>query len=84
MLCVCFQGAIIVHEVYEDGAAAKDGRLWAGDQVLEVRTTTDTQTTTMIIIIIIIIIDPVLIAAAFSSSYKPVLWTVILFCNLQH
>ncbi|ELU09933.1 hypothetical protein CAPTEDRAFT_157099 [Capitella teleta] len=29
-------GAIIVHEVYEDGAAAKDGRLWAGDQVLEV------------------------------------------------
>ena len=29
-------GAIIVHEVYEDGAAARDGRLWAGDQVLEV------------------------------------------------
>ncbi|KAL3869945.1 hypothetical protein ACJMK2_042565 [Sinanodonta woodiana] len=29
-------GAIIIHEVYEDGAAAKDGRLWAGDQVLEV------------------------------------------------
>ena len=30
------QRAIIVHEVYEDGAAAKDGRLWAGDQILEV------------------------------------------------
>ncbi|XP_071131116.1 multiple PDZ domain protein-like isoform X14 [Mytilus edulis] len=29
-------GAIIVHEVYEDGAASRDGRLWAGDQVLEV------------------------------------------------
>ncbi|XP_053394209.1 multiple PDZ domain protein-like isoform X3 [Mercenaria mercenaria] len=29
-------GAIIIHEVYEDGAAARDGRLWAGDQVLEV------------------------------------------------
>ncbi|XP_070564544.1 multiple PDZ domain protein-like [Ptychodera flava] len=29
-------GAIIVHEVYEDGAAARDGRLWAGDQILEV------------------------------------------------
>ncbi|XP_074644065.1 multiple PDZ domain protein-like isoform X4 [Tubulanus polymorphus] len=29
-------GAIIIHEVYEDGAAAKDGRLWAGDQILEV------------------------------------------------
>ncbi|XP_061191838.1 multiple PDZ domain protein-like isoform X8 [Saccostrea echinata] len=29
-------GAIIVHEVYEEGAAARDGRLWAGDQVLEV------------------------------------------------
>ena len=23
--------------MYEDGAAAKDGRLWAGDQILEVR-----------------------------------------------
>ena len=32
-----FQGAIVIHEVYEDGAAAKDGRLWAGDQILEVR-----------------------------------------------
>ncbi|XP_069777307.1 multiple PDZ domain protein isoform X3 [Narcine bancroftii] len=29
-------GAIIIHEVYEEGAAAKDGRLWAGDQILEV------------------------------------------------
>ncbi|RUS89458.1 hypothetical protein EGW08_002755, partial [Elysia chlorotica] len=29
-------GAIIIHEVYEDGAAARDGRLWAGDQILEV------------------------------------------------
>ncbi|KAL5021229.1 hypothetical protein ScPMuIL_000384 [Solemya velum] len=29
-------GAIIIHEVYKDGAAAKDGRVWAGDQVLEV------------------------------------------------
>lgn len=35
----CFiypQGAIIIHEVYEEGAAFKDGRLWAGDQILEV------------------------------------------------
>lgn len=30
------QGAIVIHEVYEEGAAAKDGRLWAGDQILEV------------------------------------------------
>lgn len=30
------QGIIIIHEVYPDGAAARDGRLWAGDQVLEV------------------------------------------------
>ncbi|XP_046567946.1 multiple PDZ domain protein-like isoform X9 [Haliotis rubra] len=29
-------GAIIIHEVYEDGAAFKDGRLSAGDQILEV------------------------------------------------
>ncbi|KAK6188757.1 hypothetical protein SNE40_004870 [Patella caerulea] len=29
-------GAIIIHEVYDDGAAARDGRLVAGDQVLEV------------------------------------------------
>ncbi|XP_019060221.1 inaD-like protein [Fukomys damarensis] len=28
--------AIIVHEVYGEGAAARDGRLWAGDQILEV------------------------------------------------
>lgn len=31
-----FQDAIVIHEVYEEGAAAKDNRLWAGDQVLEV------------------------------------------------
>ncbi|PIO36315.1 hypothetical protein AB205_0019000, partial [Aquarana catesbeiana] len=30
------RGAIIIHEVYEEGAASKDGRLWAGDQILEV------------------------------------------------
>lgn len=34
--CFCWQGAIIIHEVYEEGAASKDGRLWAGDQILEV------------------------------------------------
>ena len=30
------QGAIIIHEVYPDGAAAKDGRLKPGDQILNV------------------------------------------------
>ena len=39
MLCIS-QGAIIIHEVYEDGAAAKDSRIWAGDQVLEVSIST--------------------------------------------
>uniref|UniRef100_A0A3Q2R169 PDZ domain-containing protein n=1 Tax=Fundulus heteroclitus TaxID=8078 RepID=A0A3Q2R169_FUNHE len=29
--------AIMIHEVYEEGAAARDGRLWAGDQILEVQ-----------------------------------------------
>ena len=29
-------GSIVVHEVYPDGAAATDGRLKSGDQVLEV------------------------------------------------
>lgn len=28
----------MIHEVYEEGAAARDGRLWAGDQILEVST----------------------------------------------
>ncbi|XP_040834380.1 inaD-like protein [Ochotona curzoniae] len=28
--------AIVIHEVYEEGAAARDRRLWAGDQILEV------------------------------------------------
>uniref|UniRef100_A0A672HNP3 PDZ domain-containing protein n=1 Tax=Salarias fasciatus TaxID=181472 RepID=A0A672HNP3_SALFA len=28
--------AILIHEVYEEGAAARDGRLRAGDQILEV------------------------------------------------
>ncbi|XP_077189637.1 inaD-like protein isoform X3 [Paroedura picta] len=28
--------AIVIHEVYDEGAAARDGRLWAGDQILEV------------------------------------------------
>lgn len=35
-VCLVWQGAIIIHEVYADGAAARDGRLWAGDQILEV------------------------------------------------
>uniref|UniRef100_A0A3Q0RMN0 Multiple PDZ domain crumbs cell polarity complex component n=1 Tax=Amphilophus citrinellus TaxID=61819 RepID=A0A3Q0RMN0_AMPCI len=34
--CDTLLGAIIIHEVYEQGAASKDGRLWAGDQILEV------------------------------------------------
>ncbi|XP_060720253.1 multiple PDZ domain protein isoform X8 [Tachysurus vachellii] len=34
--CDTLLGTIIIHEVYEEGAAAKDGRLWAGDQILEV------------------------------------------------
>ncbi|KAM6949617.1 multiple PDZ domain protein [Aplochiton taeniatus] len=37
--CDTLLGAIIIHEVYEEGAAAKDGRLWAGDQILEVNDT---------------------------------------------
>merc|ERR1712106_1164786 len=32
------KGAIIIHEVYPDGAAAKDGRLKPGDQILTVNT----------------------------------------------
>ncbi|KAK1165444.1 inaD-like protein [Acipenser oxyrinchus oxyrinchus] len=28
--------AIVIHEVYEEGAAARDSRLWAGDQILQV------------------------------------------------
>ncbi|XP_040216741.1 inaD-like protein isoform X5 [Rana temporaria] len=28
--------AVVIHEVYDEGAAARDGRLWAGDQILEV------------------------------------------------
>lgn len=31
-----FQGAILIHEVYPDGAAAKDKRLKPGDQILDV------------------------------------------------
>ncbi|KAK7101023.1 multiple PDZ domain protein-like isoform X2 [Littorina saxatilis] len=34
--CDTLLGAIIIHEVYADGAAARDARLWAGDQILEV------------------------------------------------
>lgn len=30
------QGAILIHEVYPDGAAARDKRLKPGDQILEV------------------------------------------------
>ena len=36
MFSLFLQGVIIVHEVYEDGAAFKDGRLVAGDQILKV------------------------------------------------
>ncbi|XP_045076081.1 multiple PDZ domain protein-like, partial [Coregonus clupeaformis] len=34
--CDTLLGAIIIHEVNDGGAAQRDGRLWAGDQVLEV------------------------------------------------
>ncbi|XP_065205069.1 multiple PDZ domain protein-like isoform X4 [Planococcus citri] len=34
--CDTLLGVIIIHEVYPDGAAAKDGRLKPGDQILEV------------------------------------------------
>lgn len=30
------QGAVIIHEVNDGGAAQRDGRLQAGDQILEV------------------------------------------------
>ncbi|KAG7255249.1 hypothetical protein CRUP_007232 [Coryphaenoides rupestris] len=36
VVVVVVVGAIIIHEVYEEGAASTDGRLWAGDQILEV------------------------------------------------
>ncbi|PAV77592.1 hypothetical protein WR25_14179 [Diploscapter pachys] len=32
-------GTVVIHEIYPDGAAAKDGRLQPGDQVLEVNGT---------------------------------------------
>ena len=31
------QGVILIHEVNEGGAARRDGRLWPGDQILEVQ-----------------------------------------------
>ncbi|XKL59691.1 hypothetical protein PGB90_000707 [Kerria lacca] len=34
--CDTLLGVIIVHEIFSDGAAAKDGRLKPGDQILEV------------------------------------------------
>lgn len=30
------QSSILVHTVYEKGAASKDGRLWPGDRILSV------------------------------------------------
>lgn len=44
------QGAIIIHEVYEEGAASKDGRLWAGDQILEVPSDTTKLTSTSLLV----------------------------------
>uniref|UniRef100_A0A671KT14 PDZ domain-containing protein n=1 Tax=Sinocyclocheilus anshuiensis TaxID=1608454 RepID=A0A671KT14_9TELE len=32
----CNTGVIVIHEVNKDGAAHRDGRLWAGDHILEV------------------------------------------------
>ncbi|XP_052400914.1 multiple PDZ domain protein-like [Carassius gibelio] len=34
--CNTVLGAIVIHEVNKDGAAHRDGRLWAGDHILEV------------------------------------------------
>ena len=33
---ISFQGVIVVHEVYDQGAAARDARLQTGDQILSV------------------------------------------------
>lgn len=37
ILIFLHQGAVIIHEVNDGGAAQRDGRLQAGDQILEVR-----------------------------------------------
>ena len=34
--CTTLQGSIVVHEIFEGGVAAADGRLQVGDQILEV------------------------------------------------
>jgi len=36
IIYVCYKDVVIIHEVYPDGAAAKDGRLRPGDQLVEV------------------------------------------------
>lgn len=33
---IFLQGGVVVHEIYPDGPAGKDGRLKPGDQLLEV------------------------------------------------
>uniref|UniRef100_A0A915JX25 PDZ domain-containing protein n=1 Tax=Romanomermis culicivorax TaxID=13658 RepID=A0A915JX25_ROMCU len=35
--CDTVLGSVVIHEVYQDGAAARDGRLEPGDQLLEVK-----------------------------------------------
>lgn len=38
VLLFIHQGAVIIHEINDGGAAQRDGRLQAGDQILEVLT----------------------------------------------
>ena len=35
-VCFPFQKMVLVHEMFEEGAAAKDDRLCPGDEILEV------------------------------------------------
>lgn len=36
LIVVLFQGVVIIHEIFDGGAVARDGRLAIGDQILEV------------------------------------------------
>ena len=36
MLSLLYKGVVVVHDVYDNGAAAKDARLLPGDLILEV------------------------------------------------
>lgn len=77
------QDAIVIHEVYEEGAAARDGRLWAGDQILEVNESLCVHVLAYILVVCTCIQHSVFLVGKIEIIEWD-LYLKLLFCHQEH